>query len=334
MMNKYLMLLFLLISSHCFSQGGGTSCPVCPPSLKGVTTGWVLTDSAGKARWKMLPINDTIDEWSLTGNAGTNPSINFLGTTDDVNFIIKRNNNAVLSFTNHNDLDAFFINNSIGDRGFSLVSANLTPGAFTVGIGDVSGAYNNTSVISYVGSSSNVLTGDSTVIAGRLKVVDGTQGPGKVLTDSIGTGLANWENHIGTQANHLKYAYIDTVHTLASSLYIGNAHLSQTSTGTGFTADSLKMTWKGDLSGTTTAEPTVAKLNGQLPSYYLSRANATGTQLASTISDFATATNTQLSALTTYTTPALAQTGLGSGKPYILSTTIGIVNVLLLSITP
>ncbi len=31
-------------------------------------------------------------DWSLTGNAGTNPSTNFLGTTDNQNFQIRTNN--------------------------------------------------------------------------------------------------------------------------------------------------------------------------------------------------------------------------------------------------
>lgn len=40
--------------------------------------------------WK--PIAGTSNGWSLTGNAGTNPATNFLGTTDNANLVFKRNN--------------------------------------------------------------------------------------------------------------------------------------------------------------------------------------------------------------------------------------------------
>ncbi|HOD10772.1 MAG TPA: hypothetical protein PKH91_08495, partial [Flavobacterium sp.] len=36
--------------------------------------------------------SNTTNDWSLTGNSGTNSSTNFLGTTDDVNLVFKRNN--------------------------------------------------------------------------------------------------------------------------------------------------------------------------------------------------------------------------------------------------
>lgn len=394
--------ILLLIALNCFSQGGGTSCAVCPPSLKGVTTGWVLTDSSGKARWQAVGGGGAGSFWKITGNSGTNPSTNFIGTTDAQDLVFKVNNNfsGIIGSGGSTALGYQAYSNNIGGFGNSAFgwqslfsntngqqncafgeealqndtsgTANAAVGVFALGnnyagnyltaIGNsanvISDGINNSTAIGancLIGQSNSIILGDSTLplfvgvgtsypdsllhhnnglgIRGKIAIVDGTQGTGKIAT-SDANGLMSWQNHLGTQANHLLYAYIDTVHTLGTSIYVGNAHVSQTTTGTGITTDSLKMIWKGDLSGTNTAEPTVSKFNNQLPAFYLARANQTGTQLASTISDFATATNTQLSALSTYTTPALATTGLGSGKPYILSTTIGVVNVLLLSITP
>lgn len=40
--------------------------------------------------WK--PIAGTSNGWSLTGNVGTNPATNFIGTTDNANVVFKRNN--------------------------------------------------------------------------------------------------------------------------------------------------------------------------------------------------------------------------------------------------
>ncbi|UPT71409.1 MAG: hypothetical protein M0D53_03180 [Flavobacterium sp. JAD_PAG50586_2] len=41
--------------------------------------------------WVQLAVGSNTD-WSITGNAGTNPATNFFGTTDDIDIVFKRNN--------------------------------------------------------------------------------------------------------------------------------------------------------------------------------------------------------------------------------------------------
>ncbi|XAI97394.1 hypothetical protein [Leptolyngbya phage Lbo-JY46] len=42
--------------------------------------------------------NAGITGWSVTGNTGTNPTNNFIGTTDNVDFVIRRNNQQIARF--------------------------------------------------------------------------------------------------------------------------------------------------------------------------------------------------------------------------------------------
>ena len=57
-------------------------------SLAGV--GKVLTsDATGNATWQTPSAGNG---WTITGNAGTNPTTNFIGTTDNNNIVFKRNN--------------------------------------------------------------------------------------------------------------------------------------------------------------------------------------------------------------------------------------------------
>lgn len=46
--------------------------------------------------------NAASDDWTLIGNSGTNPSTNFLGTTDAQDLVIKTNNNTHMRFFNAN----------------------------------------------------------------------------------------------------------------------------------------------------------------------------------------------------------------------------------------
>lgn len=54
-----------------------------------VTPGFYYWDGG---LWNKLAVGNTNNDWTLTGNAGTNVATNFFGTTDDKDIIFKRNN--------------------------------------------------------------------------------------------------------------------------------------------------------------------------------------------------------------------------------------------------
>ncbi|MQP25458.1 hypothetical protein GFJ94_10315 [Flavobacterium sp. LMO8] len=60
------------------------------PSSRGAAGQIMVTDGAGNVTWTNAPI--ITNDWSVTGNAGTSTATNFIGTTDNVGFIIRTNN--------------------------------------------------------------------------------------------------------------------------------------------------------------------------------------------------------------------------------------------------
>lgn len=63
--------------------------------LNSGSAGYVLTnDGSGVGTWQ-APLGGGGGGWSLTGNAGTNPGTNFIGTTDNVPIVFKANGNQV-----------------------------------------------------------------------------------------------------------------------------------------------------------------------------------------------------------------------------------------------
>jgi hypothetical protein len=108
-------------------------------------SGKVMTsDANGTATWQAIPAASI--DWGRTGNAGTNASTNFLGTTDAVDLRIRTNNLERLSVTSGGN----------------------------VGIGTTAPA-------------------DKLHVAGSIRMVDGSEAAGKVLTsDANGTG--SWKD--------------------------------------------------------------------------------------------------------------------------------------------
>ena len=206
------------------------------------------------------PLENTAvtQSWSLIGNAGTSASINFIGTSDDVDLVFKRNN--IISGKIDNSGNASFgtsalsintsgNNSAFGDRslfsntsgyannGFGLGSlisnstgnSNVAFGNFALqtnqtgndntGIGVAADIgtlnLNNATAIgaySYVTQSNSLVLGGITGInggtsvnvginttapshrlhvVGSVRIVDGTQGTGKVFT-SDANGVGSW----------------------------------------------------------------------------------------------------------------------------------------------
>lgn len=77
-------------------------------------------------------------DWSLTGNGGTNTSTNFLGTTDNVDIVFKRNNRRA-AFIGDGTFDAGTFNSNNGNTSFGDNSL-LNP---TVNIGTQTGVRNS-----------------------------------------------------------------------------------------------------------------------------------------------------------------------------------------------
>lgn len=86
----------------------------------------LVTDNSGNVSWRDASTLGSTVGWSLTGNSGTNPSTNFLGTTDSKNLVFRTNN--IERFTIQSD-GYIGINNSTPSRLLSLQGSKTTDNA-------------------------------------------------------------------------------------------------------------------------------------------------------------------------------------------------------------
>ena len=221
--------------------------------------GYVLTsDAAGNAIWA-APSGGS--GWNLTGNAGTDTSVNFIGTTDATNLVFKVNSTFV---------------------------GLLSEGSISFGTGSMNypNATERHNAAFGAGALSHITTGDHNVSVGSNSGV-------ALTTESSNTFLGDGAN-MNAGVSH--------------SVVLGNSTCDTSNT---IYADQVTSITLPQMAGT--VAPTT-----------LLDVNNTGRYSAHYISD----------GLRTFTTPAAATTALGSGFPYILSTTIGVVAVLLLAVSP
>jgi hypothetical protein len=153
------------------------------------------------------------NDWSLLGNTATNAATNFLGTTDDVDFVFKRNG-----------IRAGFIGNPIAatattvDRNNTSLGANslLTPAT----------GYRNTAIGSNVLPSNttgkiNVAVGDKSMFTNTTGSENTAVGVGTLFSNAVGT------NNTAVGRNAL------TTSTASFNTAIGHSALLSNTTGTG-----------------------------------------------------------------------------------------------------
>lgn len=137
-----------------------------PPN--NVTPGFYLCNGV---QWER-PIGGSSGGWSLSGNSGTNSAINFMGTTDDQDVVLKRNN-----------VRAGLINETNGNTSFGALSLN------PANTGDINTAFG----YGVLGSNT---TGDGNLGFGVAVLYNNTTGEG-----NIGLGYQTLINNTGGNAN-------------------------------------------------------------------------------------------------------------------------------------
>lgn len=156
------------------------------------TTGFLLTSGgSGAPTWTDPSTLGIGNSWSLTGNSGTNPNNDFLGTSDAQDFVIRTNNTQRIRITSTGSIyiPGFSPNQYVKTDG----SSNLTTGSLS--ISDL--ALNSGEII--VGNSSNIasavsMSGDGLISNTGVLTVTGLRGRPVAATAPTDGYVLKWNN--------------------------------------------------------------------------------------------------------------------------------------------
>jgi hypothetical protein len=171
-----------------------------PLTLMGVQTGALsdsmLTITAGTVR--KLSLSSLIGSvWSLTGNAGTSPSTNFLGTTDNQSLVFKANNQL------SGKIDVSLNNTLFGYQAgqAAITGNNNTYIGYQSGYPNTSGQSNtavgSNAMVANIGGSSNAALGYASLKANTTGGSNAAFGNSAGLTNTTGSN----NTFIGTNAD-------------------------------------------------------------------------------------------------------------------------------------
>jgi hypothetical protein len=173
------------------------------------TLGFYYWDNV-TANWIQIQTGNSNFDWTTKGNLGTNPSTNFIGTTDNTDIVFKRNN-VRAGFIGNPDTTTGNRNTSFGANALNplgtgtrnvAIGTNVLPvntiGQLNVAIGDQAMARNTTgqtNIAIGVGALNENLSGISNVAIGRNSSV-------KINADfNTGVGLGTLRQNISGSYN-------------------------------------------------------------------------------------------------------------------------------------
>ncbi|MDF2833192.1 hypothetical protein [Chryseobacterium indoltheticum] len=144
--------------------------------------------------WQKLNSGNTATDWSLVGNSGTTAGINFIGTIDTQDFIVKTNNTE--RERTYNTVDA---NNTIK----TITGGDLNLNGITVGRGG--GNKNSNAVVGYESLKVND-TGGNNVAMGSFALYNSTEGFSNVaIGHSAMTGNTEGNSNVAIGQSTLPY---------------------------------------------------------------------------------------------------------------------------------
>jgi hypothetical protein len=149
------------------------------------TSGYGFRDNSGTLEYKNNAGSwSGIGGWGLTGNAGTNSTTNFIGTTDDVNVVVRRNNLVAATFFGNP------IRMVLGTAGTTFIGSGA--GTDSAGTGPATGATNAILIGNNAGRGST--NASNSVSIGSSASTNGSQN-----SQSVHIGSAAGAQPFGTQ---------------------------------------------------------------------------------------------------------------------------------------
>jgi hypothetical protein len=236
-----------------------------PLFLNGVQTGAgtdsILTIINGVVKKIHPSVLTASNDWSLVGNAGTNPSSNFIGTTDAQALVVKENNTQVGRFeansialgngatTNnathsyalgsaatisYNKTNAYAIGSSASvtaDNSLAIGNSAITNGNNSVAIGNNAAANNNTSVALGYGATTAYSIADAYAIGTNAtanasnSIAIGSNGtPANKTVTNAASAIAIGTTAVTNSANSIAIGTGSSVaYSLSPAVAIGNA---------------------------------------------------------------------------------------------------------------